>query len=223
MMRKERAMKYSLSAIGGVAFACMLAQPAAAWVRGGTTGVAGHSGAGANGHEASGTYATTSKPTHQARSPGGGAAEAGHANSASYGTTTYGTRYAIGSHGWVVAANDGHVVAIGTGPYAYRTHDGGGPAYGGAHRPPMVVSPYYGAGCYDCGGWGGGAVTPATLTVTYANASLATLALASPAYAALPVGYAYRPIGGTAYYFRDGIWFSPHGGANGMDDRAFPR
>jgi hypothetical protein len=66
------------------------------------------------------------------------------------------------------------------------------------------------------------------MAVIYANANPATLALASPAYgvgdayAALPAGYAYRPIGGNAYYFRDGIWFSPHYGAHGMDYRVFP-
>jgi len=194
-------MKHSLSAIGCVAFACMLAQPAAAWMRGGTTGAAGHLGAGANGREASGTYATTSKPTHQATTPKGGSAEAGHTNSESHGTTTYGTRYAIGSYGWVVAANDGHVVAVGTGSYAYGTHDSGGAAYGGAHHPPTVVTPYYGAGCYDCGGWGGVAVTRTAI---------------------LPAGYAYRPIGGNAYYFHDGMWFRPYDRADGMDYRAFP-
>jgi hypothetical protein len=180
-------MKHSRSAIGCVAFACMLAQPAAAWARGGTAGAAGHWGAGANGHEASGTYATTSRPTHHATTPSGGSVEAGHANSASYGATTYGARYAIGSYGGVVAANDGHVVTISTGPYAYGTHAGGGAA-----------------------------VTPAAVVVAGPGYAVGGV------YAAVPVGYAYRPIGGNAYYFRDGIWFSPQYGAHGMVYRVFP-
>ena len=220
-------MKHSLSAIGYVAFACMLAQPAAAWVRGGTTGAAGHWGAGANRHEASGPHATTSGPTHHATTPSGGSAQAGHAHSASYGATTYGTRYAIGSHGGVVVANDGHVVAISTGRYAYGTHGGGGGAYGGAYHPLPAVTPYYGADCYNCGGWGGAAVTPSAVIVTYANVDAAVVAagpgdVVGDVCAALPAGYAYRPTGGNAYYLRDGTWLSPHYGADGMDYRVSP-
>lgn len=206
-------MKHSLSVIGCVAFAGMLGQPVTAWTHGGAPAAGGgHRAVGAHGHAASGAYGTTGNATHGAATRGGGATEAGHTNSGSYGTTAY----------------DGHVVAIGNGQYAYGTHVSGGAAYGGTYRPPTVVTRYYGIGCYNCGGWDGVALRPTAVAVTYANANVAALMLASPAYgagdvsAALPAGYAYRPIGGNAYYFRDGIWFSPHYGANGTDYRVVP-
>jgi hypothetical protein len=254
-MQGKQPMKHALSAIACAGMACLLAQPAAAWFRGGGSYGGGHWGAAAGGghwaaggfgHYGSGTYGTTAGGNHYATSARGGSAEAGNGswsatsasgrtNSGSYGTTAYGTHYATGSYGGAVATNDGHWAGESNGQYAYGSHYSGGSTYYGAYHPPAVVNQYYGTGCYACGGWGaaaaglavGTAVGAAAATAASANAAAAATAayggyIVGDTYAALPVGCAYSPMGGTVYYSCGGPWFTPYYGANGMYYRVVP-
>jgi hypothetical protein len=233
-------------AIAGAALALVQVLPASAWMRGGDTYGGGHYGAaasdghwaaGADGHYASGSYGTTAGGTHYATTSRGGSAEAGNGswsaqsasgrtNSGSYGTTAYGTHYATGSYGGAVATNNGHWAAESNGQYAYGNHYTGTSTYGGAYHPPAVVNQYYGTGCYNCGGWGtAGAVAAGVAVGTAVGVAAATNANAAAAaasypygdiYAALPVGCAYAPYYGVAYYHCGYTWFTPNYGANGI-------
>jgi hypothetical protein len=218
-------------------------QPAYPWARGGDTFGGGHWGAAAsgghwaaadNGHTTSGTYGTNSSGEHYAYNSKGGQVEAsngtwssetasGKTNSGSYGTTSYGTHYATGSYGGAVATNNGHWGAESNGQYAYGNHYTGTATYGGAYHPPAVVNQYYGTGCYNCGGWSGGAVAAAGVAGVAVGAAAATAAArAAPVYApgdvymALPAGCGYTPYYGRAYYHCGPTWFSPAYGANGL-------
>jgi hypothetical protein len=122
------------------------------------------------------------------------------------------------------------VAAVGSnGQYAYGTRYTGTAAYGGAYHPPTVVNQYYGTGCYNCGGWGGGAaVAGAAVGVAAgaaaANASAAAAYTYAPGtvYAALPAGCGYSAYYGRAYYHCGETWFSPAYGANGLYYRVVP-
>jgi hypothetical protein len=95
-----------------------------------------------------------------------------------------------------------------------------------------VVNQYYGTGCYNCGGWNGGAAVAAGVAVgaaagaTAANIANANAAAAAYApgdiYAALPAGCGYSTYYGRAYYNCGGTWFSPAYGANGVYYRVVP-
>ena len=147
----------------------------------------------------------------------------GHTDSGTYGTTANGTHYATGNYGGAVATNDGNWAASKNGQYAYGNHYYGTTGYG--YHPPTVVNQYYGTGCYNCGGWssGGAAVAGAAVGVA-AGVAIGAAATSSAyaagyaagsVYAALPAGCIYTPIGGTAYYQCNGVWFVPGYGANG--------
>jgi hypothetical protein len=153
-------------------------------------------------------------------------------NSGSYGTTGYGTHYATGSYGGAVATNNGHWAAAGgNGGYAYGTHYNGTTPYGGAYHPPTVANQYYGTGCYNCGGWSGGAVAAGVVAgvavgaatgAAAANANAAAAYVPGTVYAALPAGCGYSTYYGNAYYNCGGTWFSPAFGANGLYYRVVP-
>jgi hypothetical protein len=193
-------------------------RPAAAFFHaGGWAGGGGHWAAADNGHWAAGGD--------------------GHYHSGTYGTTANGTHYATGSNG-AVAVNNGHYVAAGPNGYAYGNHYvAGGTTYTAVHSPTVVNQ--YNTGCYNCGGWAStGAAVAAGVTglavgtavgasVTAANAAAAAHPVYAPyvmgdVYAALPVGCAYSPYNGAAYYNCGGVWFSPYYGANGMYYRVVP-
>jgi hypothetical protein len=252
MMTGYKAMRNFAVLTAATALALLQMPQADAWMRGGATFGGGHWGAaaggghwaaGANGHYGSGTYGTTSSGTRYATSSRGGSAEAsngswssqsasGRTNSGSYGTTAYGTHYATGSYGGAVATNNGHWAAENNGQYAYGTRYSGATVYGGAYHPPAVVNQYYGTGCYNCGGWGGGAAVAAGVAgvavgaavgAAAANAAVANSAYApGDVYAALPYGCGYAPYAGMAYYNCGGTWFVPGYGANGLYYRVVP-
>jgi hypothetical protein len=207
----------------------------------------GHWAAGGDGHGTYGTYGTSASGEHYATSARGGSATAqngswsattanGRTDSGSYGTTANGTHYATGNNG-AVAVNDGHYAATGPNGYAYgNRYVAGGGTWNAVHSPTVVNQ--YNTGCYDCGGWSSaGAAVAAGVTglavgtaigaTAAANAAVAARPYSAPyvmgdVYAALPVGCAYSPYGGAAYYNCGGVWFSPYYGANGMYYRVVP-
>jgi hypothetical protein len=143
-------------------------------------------------------------------------------------------------------ASGGYAGWHGTGPAGRTAYGDYGRYYGRyyrAYHPPTVVNHYYGAGCYNCGGWGTGGAIAAGLTGlavgTAAGAAVAnanTAAATSSAYNAgvaagvasagmypiggvysvLPTGCAYSLHTGDAYYRCGGSWFRPNYGANGV-------
>lgn len=132
----------------------------------------------------------------------------------------------------------------------------GGTAYGDAHyggayyHPPAAAYPayhppttvnYYGAGCYNCGGWAAaGAAAAGAAVGTMAGAAVAsanTAAATSSAYSAgvaagaaaattayvmgaryatLPSGCVNPTVQGVTYYLCGNTWFQPSYGANGV-------
>ena len=129
----------------------------------------------------------------------------------------------------------------------------GGTAYGDAHYggayyhppgayyagyPPPTTVNYYGAGCYNCGGWStaaaaatGAAVGAVAASASSANAYSAGYAAGVTAgatyvmgaiYPAPPAGAVVRTVGGATYYVYNGTWFSPSYGANGVYYRVVP-
>ncbi len=197
---------------------------------------------GPSGQTRSGSYGTTSGGTHYATGSQGGAAYAGngswgakgangYSNSGHYGTTSNGTHYATGSYGGAVATNNGAWAGTKNGQYAYgNTYHGGTAYYGGgngAYHPPAVVNAYYGSGCYNCGGWNGGAVVAAGAVGLAAGAAIGAAA-AAPAYAygttyaGLPSGCIVSAAGRATYYSCNGTWFAPYYGANGTYYRVIP-
>jgi hypothetical protein len=200
---------------------------------------------GANGQTRSGTYGTTSSGTHYATGAQGGYAAAGNgawsaksangrSNSGSYGTTANGTHYATGSYGGAMATNNGAWAGSRNGQYAYGTRYGGGSGTyyggGGAVHPPAVVNSYYGAGCYNCGGWSGGAVAAAGVAGVAAGAAIGAAAAANArsayvigdTYAMLPAGCILISSGPAPAYSCSGTWFTPYYGANGTYYRVTP-
>jgi hypothetical protein len=111
------------------------------------------------------------------------------------------------------------------------------PAYAAypAYHPPATVG-YYGAGCYNCGGWGtvaaavtGAAVGAAAARSASSNAYSAGYAAGVTAgytmgaiYPTLPAGAVVNTMGGATYYVYQGTWFSPVYGANGVYYRVVP-
>ncbi|MBE9073992.1 hypothetical protein [Microcystis sp. LEGE 08355] len=96
-------------------------------------------------------------------------------------------------------------------------------------QPPTVVNSYYGAGCYNCGGWaaaGAAATTGVALGATAATANQAESYNAGFAagsayalgaiYTNLPGGCVYNPVGTSTYYRCGTAWLSPAYGANGV-------
>ena len=153
-----------------------------------------------------------------------------------YGGTA--THYAGG--GWS-ATNSYGTTAYGNGHY-----------YGGSYatyHPPTTVN-YYGAGCYNCGGWHAAGVAAVGVTAAAAGTAVAmsavasanTAAAASTAYSAgyvagsttatayamnaiypvLPAGCTSPNVGGTTYFLCGNTWFQPSYGANGIYYRVVP-
>jgi hypothetical protein len=88
--------------------------------------------------------------------------------------------------------------------------------YGSAYHPPAVVNQYYGAGCYNCGGWNGGAVAAGVVAGAAVGAAATANAYAMGAtYAVLPGGCVFKNYGGVGYYSCGAAWFRPYYGANG--------
>jgi len=142
-----------------------------------------------------------------------------------YGGTTEG-RYGEGAY---------HATPYGDTAYHPPTY-----AYGYGYHPPATVN-YYGAGCYNCGGWdeAGAAVAGAVVGATVATAaeSSNTAAATTNAYDAgvavgsaqaagtyamgalyptLPSGCVEPTVKGVAYYLCGNTWFQPTYGANGV-------
>lgn len=138
--------------------------------------------------------------------------------------------------GWSKTGADGGV-AYGDAHYggAY-SHPYGAYAYP-AYHPPAAVG-YYGAGCYNCGGWAtaaaaatGAAVGAAAADTAGANAYASGYAAGvttgmtytmGAIYNALPPGSVAATVGGTTYYTANGQWFLPSYGANGVIYRVVP-
>ena len=78
-----------------------------------------------------------------------------------------------------------------------------------------------GTGCYNCGGWSGGAVAGAAAVGVAAGVAVGAAAAATPAYVAgdtyavLPAGCVYTAEGQYTYYNCNGTWYAPAYGANG--------
>jgi len=120
----------------------------------------------------------------------------------------------------------------GTTPYGTSVYGYHGTYYGGTYatyHPPTVVNSYYGAGCYNCGGWaaaGAAATTGVALGATAATANQAESYNAGFAagsayalgaiYTNLPGGCVYNPVGTSTYYRCGTAWLSPAYGANGV-------
>ena len=185
------------------------------------------------------THATGSGQTNFSNSYGGSATH--YAGGGTTATSAYGgtaTHYAGG--GWS-ATNTYGTTAYGNGHY-----------YGGSYatyHPPTTVN-YYGAGCYNCGGWHAAGVAAVGVTAAAAGTAVAmsavasanTAAAASTAYSAgyvagsttatayamnaiypvLPAGCTSPNVGGTTYFFCGNTWFQPSYGANGVYYRVVP-
>jgi hypothetical protein len=120
--------------------------------------------------------------------------------------------------------------------------------YGGyypAYHPPTTVN-YYGAGCYNCGGWStagaaaagaaigvaaGATMAAASTSAATSNAYASGYAAGSAAsttyamggiYATLPAGCATPVVAGVTYYLCGNTWFKPSYGANGVYYRVVP-
>lgn len=120
----------------------------------------------------------------------------------------------------------------GTTPYGTSVYGYHGTYYGGTYatyHPPTVVNSYYGAGCYNCGGWaaaGAAATTGVALGATAATANQAESYNAGFAagsayalgaiYTNLPGGCVYNPVGTSTYYRCGTAWLSPAYGAKGV-------
>ena len=151
-------------------------------------------------------------------------------------TNVYGgsaTHYAGG--GWSKTGAYGGT-AYGDARYGGAYYHPPGAYYAGYH-PPTAVG-YYGARCYNCGGWpvaaaavAGAAVGTVAASTSSANAysaGYAAGASTSPTYVigaiypALPPGAVVSTIGGATYYVANGMWFQPSYGANGVYYRVVP-
>jgi hypothetical protein len=119
------------------------------------------------------------------------------------------------------------------------------PAYYPVYHPPTTVN-YYGAGCYNCGGWStasaaaagaavglvaGAAVASANTNAVAASsynagvaagAASATSYVMGALYPTLPAGCITPTVRGTTYYLCGNTWFQPFYGANGVYYRVVP-
>jgi len=160
-------------------------------------------------------------------------------------TSAYGTNTA---HYYGGGAS--HTNVYGGTTYGGYDHYSGG--YYGAYHPPTTVNHYYGAGCYECGGWAAGAaamgaavgMTAGAVSASAAASSAASSAAATNAnaysagyaagsaasptyvmggiYTTLPAGCASPDVQGQTYYLCGNTWFSPSYGANGVYHRVVP-
>jgi hypothetical protein len=136
---------------------------------------------------------------------------------------------------------EGTTVTSASGATAYAYHPPYYGAYYPTYHPPTTVN-YYGAGCYNCGGWStaGAAAAGAAVgmaagaAMTSATSSAATSSAYSSGYAAgatyamgaiyatLPPGCLKTSVGGKNYYLCGNTWFQPSYGANGVYYRVVP-
>ena len=96
-------------------------------------------------------------------------------------------------------------------------HPPGG-AYYPAYHPPATVN-YYGAGCYNCGGWataGAAATSSACSAGVAAGSAAGSNYLMGAIYATLPAGCVMPSVQGSTYYLCGNTWFRPSYGANGV-------
>ena len=159
-------MKKAIPVRAGFALVAIVCHDAGAWVRAGRYGEASGGGGSWSAYSWRGGSASGSDGSWSGTGYRGGTASGGGGSWSAHGA--YG-----GS-------------ASGSGGYWHGTGAYGGSYYGGYH-PPTTVN-YYGSGCYNCGGWGGGAAATgllagAALGATAANANNA--ANTANAYSAL--------------------------------------
>jgi hypothetical protein len=97
-----------------------------------------------------------------------------------------------------------------------------------AYHPPTTVN-YYGAGCYNCGGYSTAGAVAAGVVVGAAAASVAdesktttTTYVVGNIYPTLPGGCSQPTVQGTTYYLCGNTWFKPSYGANGVYYQVVP-
>ncbi|MDR3472933.1 MAG: hypothetical protein P4M09_14830 [Devosia sp.] len=178
----------------------------------GTTAPGGPGRAGPYRNACGGARASTQAEDGPARPGGGGPSSIGapgQLGSAGHGAASGGAAQRTGPYDAAATGSDGHVVATGHGPYAFWVRYDGGVVFGAFYRPPPVVNHYPGAGCYNCGGWGGdlaGVEVETLVPEAVANANAAGAQaivpgagpIADAVYPGLPPGCDYRPTGGNA-------------------------
>jgi hypothetical protein len=194
---------------------CLYGAPASAWFHagGGSWSATGFRGGTASGGD--GSWSATGFR--------GGTASGGD-----------GSWSATGFRGGTASGGDGSWQA--SSPYGTAVYGGYDRYYGGTYatyHPPTVVNSYYGAGCYNCGGWaaagaalglaaGAAGANTATADAYAAGVAAGSAYTIGAIYPTLPSGCAYSPVGNASYYLCSGTWFSPAYGANGVYYRVVP-
>ena len=158
---------------------------------------------------------------------------AGGSTSHAYGDGTEHTNAYGGSseHAWGGGSEHTNMYGGSTegryGEGAYHTTPFGATAYAApaayAYHPPATVN-YYGAGCYNCGGYSTAGAVAAGVVVgaaaaTAVEASEQTKAptyVVGNVYPTLPSGCVNPTVQGTVYYLCGNTWFKPAYGANGV-------
>jgi hypothetical protein len=223
-------MKYIIIGLAGLVVPLLVSGNAEAWSHANARG--GYSyGAGDSFH-------------HENAYGGGETHVAGYGTTAhtAYGGTAYhqegsGETHMTNAYGESATHYQGYGTAY-SGAYHGDAYYGG--AYVGYH-PPAAVN-YYGAGCYDCGGWNTAGAAAAGLVVGAAVAtsvaSANTAAATSNAYAAgvaagatyamgavyatLPAGCQPGSVNNQNYYVCGSTWMQPAFGANGVYYKVVP-
>ncbi|MCZ8223696.1 MAG: RNA-binding protein [Microcystis sp. LE19-84.1B] len=205
----------------------LASSPAAAWfhARGGSWSASGFRGT------ASGDDGSWSASGYRGGSASGG--DGSWSGTGFRGTTASGDDGSWDVNGYRGgSASGGDGSWSGTTPYGTSVYGYHGTYYGGTYatyHPPTVVNSYYGAGCYNCGGWaaaGAAATTGVALGATAATANQAESYNAGFAagsayalgaiYTNLPGGCVYNPVGTSTYYRCGTAWLSPAYGAKGV-------
>jgi len=206
-------MRKAIPVLAGFAMVAIALHDAGAWVRAGRYGEASGGGGSWSAHSWRGGSASGSAGSWSGTGYRGGTASGGG-----------GSWSAHGANGGSAYGSDGYW--HGTGAY-------GGSYYGGYH-PPTTVN-YYGSGCYNCGGWGGGAAATSLLagaalgaaaanannTANSANAYAAGVTAGQAStlgaiYGQLPAGCTFTDVQGANYYHCGAMWLEPAFGANGV-------
>ena len=206
-------MRGAISGLIGFAVVVLAVQDANAWFHAGAYGTASGGGGSWSAHGWRGGSASGGGGSWSGTGYRGGTASGGGGSWSAHGA--YG-----GS-------------ASGSGGYWHGTGAYGGSYYGGYH-PPTTVN-YYGSGCYNCGGWGGGAAATSLLagaalgaaaanannTANSANAYAAGVTAGQAStlgaiYGQLPAGCTFTDVQGANYYHCGAMWLEPAFGANGV-------
>jgi hypothetical protein len=196
-------MKRSFLPVLSIALLATPVAAALAWSHAGYYGTASGGGGSWSAHGYRGGSASGGDGSWNANSAYGGHASGGGGSWNA--TSAYGGHASGGDGSWSAvgarggtASGDGRVTTVTPNTYGYRG------SYYGAYHPPTTVN-YYGAGCYNCGGWadgagvavlrGGAAIAATTAAVSTAAAASTLTTVPPPPPAPPPAAVAAPPPG----------------------------